>query len=73
MKLNLARWWTAASPDKELDIVAPEPGWAEQNPETWWEARRKGHSRNRFGGFYRYGRYCCHRHILSDARAGAGR
>lgn len=27
----------ATSPKKELEIVAPEPGWAEQDPETWWK------------------------------------
>ncbi len=28
---------SAASPETELDIQAPRPGWAEQHPETWWE------------------------------------
>jgi len=27
----------ATSPDKELDIIAQKPGWAEQHPSTWWE------------------------------------
>jgi xylulokinase len=27
----------ATSPDKELDIIAKQLGWAEQHPETWWE------------------------------------
>lgn len=27
---------TAASPDVELPIHAPRPGWAEQDPESWW-------------------------------------
>jgi len=27
----------ATSPDKELDIIAKEIGWAEQHPATWWE------------------------------------
>ncbi|MDR8390930.1 FGGY family carbohydrate kinase [Aliifodinibius sp. S!AR15-10] len=27
---------SATSPSKELEISAPEPGWAEQDPETWW-------------------------------------
>jgi xylulokinase len=28
---------TTSSPDTELEIIAPKPGWAEQHPETWWE------------------------------------
>ncbi len=28
---------SAISPDTELEILAPEPGWAEQHPETWWD------------------------------------
>lgn len=28
---------SASSPDRELEIQAPRPGWAEQHPETWWE------------------------------------
>lgn len=27
----------ATSPKTELSIAAPRPGWAEQNPMTWWE------------------------------------
>ena len=28
---------SAVSPDTELKIFAPEPGWGEQDPEVWWE------------------------------------
>jgi len=28
---------SATSPDKELDIIAAQAGWAEQHPSTWWE------------------------------------
>jgi len=28
---------TATSPQKELDIIAKRPGWAEQHPHIWWE------------------------------------
>ena len=25
-----------SEPDREMDMAAPQPGWAEQDPETWW-------------------------------------
>ncbi len=28
---------SAVSPKKELPISAPQPGWAEQHPDIWWE------------------------------------
>ncbi len=28
---------SAMSPDKELEIIARQPGWAEQHPDTWWQ------------------------------------
>jgi xylulokinase len=28
---------SATSPDKELEIIAKQPGWAEQEPDTWWQ------------------------------------
>lgn len=28
---------SAASPEKELEIIAEQSGWAEQHPQTWWE------------------------------------
>jgi xylulokinase len=27
----------ATSPDRELEIIAKQPGWAEQHPDTWWQ------------------------------------
>jgi xylulokinase len=43
---------TATSPEKELEIIAKKIGWAEQNPETWWEhvktAAQKIKSRAKF-------------------------
>ncbi|MHC4594617.1 MAG: xylulokinase [Planctomycetota bacterium] len=32
---------TATSPERELEIVAKELGWAEQHPSTWWEHVKK--------------------------------
>ena len=43
---------SATSPDKELEIIAKQIGWAEQHPQTWWEhvvkATRKIKSQIRF-------------------------
>ena len=28
---------SAHYPETEADIIAPQPGWAEQSPDLWWE------------------------------------
>ncbi len=32
-------------PDEEMPIAAPRPGWAEQEPDSWWEAARRATER----------------------------
>ena len=32
---------SATSPQTELEIIAPQPGWAEQHPQVWWEHVKK--------------------------------
>ncbi len=36
---------SAGSPDKELEIIARKAGWAEQEPETWWEHIKRATAR----------------------------
>ncbi|MFD2935144.1 FGGY family carbohydrate kinase [Spirosoma flavum] len=28
---------SATSPDQEMTIISPQPGWREQHPEDWWK------------------------------------
>lgn len=35
----------SAYPDEEMPIAAPRPGWAEQEPESWWLAVREATAR----------------------------
>ena len=43
---------TAQYPETEAEILAPRPGWAEQDPGTWWEntknAIRKSHTSGKY-------------------------
>ena len=35
----------SSHPDEEMPIAAPRPGWAEQDPESWWESARRATER----------------------------
>jgi xylulokinase len=41
---------SATSPDRELAIQAPRPGWAEQDPEVWWKHLQEASARLASGG-----------------------
>lgn len=41
---------SASSPDRELEIIAKGPGWAEQDPAIWWEHAVKATAGIRAGG-----------------------
>lgn len=35
----------SAYPDREMVIQAPKPGWAEQDPQSWWDAAKRATER----------------------------
>jgi xylulokinase len=37
----------ATSPDRELEMIAKKPGWAEQHPDTWWDHVQRATARIR--------------------------
>jgi len=39
-------------PEKEAEIIALKPGWAEQSPETWWEFAQKAILKANSSGVY---------------------
>ena len=43
---------TAQYPDNEAVIIARQPGWAEQSPETWWEYVQQAIKRAHASGAY---------------------
>ncbi|MCC2548709.1 carbohydrate kinase [Hymenobacter sp. BT175] len=43
---------TAQYPDEETGILAAQPGWAEQDPEEWWEHARQAIRRAHASGSY---------------------
>lgn len=46
----------ASSPDVEMPISSPHPGWAEQDPELWWRHLREATTRLERGGSGRLAR-----------------
>ncbi|MES2278787.1 MAG: FGGY family carbohydrate kinase [Bacteroidota bacterium] len=43
---------TAQYPDKESPIISPQPGWAEQSPDMWWEQAQLAIQRCHASGKY---------------------
>ena len=59
---------SAFFPKTEAEIIAVKPGWAEQNPENWWENLKL--AKSRIGRFpCGCGRYQSNRYLLPDAWA----
>lgn len=42
---------SVTAPDFEMEIIAPQFGWAEQNPDKWWQYIKKGLGELREKGF----------------------
>lgn len=61
---------SAFFPKTEAEIIAVKPGWAEQNPENWWENLKLATQAVLAGCACGCGRHQSHRYLLPDARIG---
>ena len=61
---------SAFFPKTEAEIIAVKPGWAEQNPENWWENLKLANASRIGGCACGCGRHQSHRYLLPDARIG---
>ncbi len=59
---------SAFYPKDEMKIIALKPGWAEQEPETWWSNLKSAilDCNNQLG--HHKGQNRCNRYIVPDAR-----
>ena len=60
---------SAFFPKAEAAIMAARPGWAEQDPQNWWE-NLKLSTQAVMAEWDRSGWNCRYRYLLSDARTG---
>lgn len=60
---------SAFFPKTEAAIMAARPGWAEQDPQNWWE-NLKLSTQAVMAGVGSVGWNCRYRYLLSDARTG---
>lgn len=61
---------SAFFPKTEAAIMAARPGWAEQDPQKWWENLKLSTQAVMAGSGDRSGWNCRYRYLLSDARTG---